>query len=143
MKRKIGKLISKQRIIHLVILVVAVVLGLLYIINDTSSRKLQIDNYSDYNGIFIRTNDYYFFVADSDSQMFIDKEIVKIFPADNSVIFDTLNSGDKVFIEILTVGDLSPRVMDIYHIDLLEKGDMSNIDESIIASLESLGYQIK
>jgi hypothetical protein len=47
------------------------------------------------------------------------------------------------FIEILTVGDLSPRVMDIYHIDLLEKGDMSNIDESIIASLESLGYQIK
>src|SRR5690554_8186450 len=133
MKRKIGKLISKQRIINLVILVVVGVLGLLYVINYTSSRILERDNYSDYNGIFIRTNEDYFFVADGDSQMFTVNEIVKIFPADNSVTFDGLNSGDKVVIEILTVGDLNPRVTDIYHIDLLEKGDMYNIDESVIA----------
>lgn len=75
--------------------------------------------------------------------MFTENELIKIFPADNSVTFDGLNSGDKVVIEILTVGDLYPRVTDVYHIDLLEKGDRSNIDESVIASLESLGYQVE
>jgi hypothetical protein len=143
MKRKIGKLISKLRSINLVILVGIGVLGILYVINYTGSRILERDNNSEYNGIFIRTNDDYFFIADRESQMFTENELIKIFPADNSVTFDGLNSGDKVVIEILTVGDLYPRVTDVYHIDLLEKGDRSNIDESVIASLESLGYQVE
>lgn len=60
MKRKIGKLISKLRSINLVILVGIGVLGILYVINYTGSRILERDNNSEYNGIFIRTNDDYF-----------------------------------------------------------------------------------
>ena len=100
-----------------------------------------------YIGFFLKTDRDDFFIADGDSLMFHDKEFVRIYPARNpsaeKVTFDQLNNGDKVGIEIITVGALNPRVMDIYRIKLIEEGDISNIDESVITALNELGYHIK
>jgi len=78
------------------------------------------ENFIHATGYFLETDKSYFFVADGNSPMFADKEFVKIFPVDETVTFDGLNSGDKVGIVIETVGALFPRVTDIHQIDLID-----------------------
>ena len=94
-------------------------------------------------GYFLETDENYFFVTDGDSSMFSDKEFIKIFPGDETITFDGLNSGDRIGIKIETVGDLYPRVMDIHQIELIETGDISNIDEVVITKLIGLGFHVK
>ena len=103
-----------------------------------------------YIGYFLKTDKDNFFIADGNSLMFYDKQYVRIYPVDETwnpgakkVTFDGLKSGDKIGIDIVTVGALKPAVMDIYRIDILEEGDISNIDESVIKALYELGYQVK
>lgn len=93
-------------------------------------------------GYFLETDENYFFVADGDSPMFADKEFIKIFPVDETITFDGLNSGDKIGIDIETVGDLYPKVMDIHQIELIEAGDISNIDEAVISQINGLGFHV-
>ena len=91
-------------------------------------------------GYFLETDENYFFVADGNSPMFTDKEFTMIFPVDETVVFDGINSGDKIGIFIVTIGDSYPPVMDIHRIKLLEAGDISNIDEAVISELKGLGF---
>jgi len=93
-------------------------------------------------GYFLITDENFFFVADGKSSMFADKEFIKIFPVGETVTFDGLNSGDKIGIDIETIGDLNPRVMDIHRIELIEAGDISNIDEIVISELNRQGFHV-
>lgn len=100
------------------------------------------DDFSEYEGFFIRTDKEFFFVVYKNSTLFTKNEVVKIVPVNNNIIFDDFNSGDQIIIRILTVGDLNPRVADVYEITLVRKGDISNIENSIINYLESFGYKL-
>jgi hypothetical protein len=102
-----------------------------------------------YVGFYLRTDTADFFIADGDSGFFTDKEFIRIRPVEESwdpnadrVSFDSLNNGDKIDIEIETVGDLYPRVTQVYRYNLLEQGDISYIDESVIATLDEMGYKV-
>lgn len=81
-----------------------------------SETQTRSENFVHAEGYFLETDENYFFVADGDSPMFADKEFIKIFPVDETIIFDGLNSGDKIAIDIETVGDSNPRVIDIHQI---------------------------
>lgn len=103
----------------------------------------------DYIGHFINTDKGCFFVAEGDSQMFSSNEFIIIRPVDNAIVsdidpvtFEGLCSGDKIGVNIVTVGDTYPRIMDIYKIGIIEKGSVSNIDESVKAALRELGFEI-
>ncbi len=101
------------------------------------------ENFSEYTGLFIRTDQACFFVADGDAVMFSKAEVVKIVPSNDTNLFNDFKSGDRIAIGILTVGDLNPRVTDVYQLRLLEKGDQSDLSESVVNHLESLGYKIE
>ena len=103
----------------------------------------------DYIGYFLVTDKNYFFVAIGDSLRFTNNEFLKIFPVDETftssmakVSFEGLRSGDMIGIDIIAIGDLNPRVMDIYRIGLLKEGDVSNIDKSVIDAIIELGFQV-
>ena len=106
-------------------------------------------NFGKYTGYYLRSTENDFFIADGDSLMFTDKEPVRIVPVYESwdpdaerVSFDSLNDGDKIIIKILTVGDLNPRITQVYSYSVLEQGDISNIDESVITLLNDLGFYV-
>ena len=117
-------------------------LCLLCISCTNSKTQTRSENFVHAVGYFLETDENFFFVADGDSFMFADKEFIKIFPVDETITFDGLNSGDKIAIDIETVGDLNPRVMDIHQIELIEAGDISNIDETVISQLDRLGFHV-
>ena len=108
---------------------------------DSENQKSRA-NFVYTTGYFLKTDENYFFIVDGSSHMFADKEFIKIFPADETITFDGLNSGDKIGIDIETVGDLNPRVMDIHRIELIEAGDISNIDEAVISEINGLGFHV-
>jgi hypothetical protein len=115
----------------------------------TDGESTMVFDYK-YVGFFLKTDKDNYFIADGDSLMFYDKQYIRIYPVDETwnpnakkVTFDGLNSGDRIGIEIVTVGELDPAIMDIYKIEILEEGDISNIDKSVLEALNNLGYQIK
>ncbi len=108
-----------------------------------SRRQDEQDFGSYYTGFIVNTQDDYFFVVDGTSTTFTDQELVRIRPADETVVLDGFNSGDKVTIKVFNIGDLNPRVTDVYAITLEKNGDISNLDESVLSKLEDLGYQVK
>lgn len=109
---------------------------------DSETQKSS-ENFVHAVGYFLETDENYFFVAVGNSPMFADKEFIRIFPADETITFDGLNSGDKIGVDIETVGDLYPRVMDIHRIELIETGDISNIDEVVISDINGLGFHVR
>lgn len=132
-----------MRILRLVMIVgMTGFLCLLCISCADSATQTRSENFVHAVGYFLVTDENYFFVADGDSPMFADKEFIKIFPVDETITFDGLNSGDKIGIDIETVGDLYPKVMDIHQIELIEAGDISNIDEAVISQINGLGFHV-
>lgn len=107
-----------------------------------SENQKNSENFVHALGYFLKTDENYFFVANGNSSMFTDNEFIKIFPANETITFDGLNSGDKISIDIETVGDLYPRVTDIHQIELIEAGDISNIDEKVISEVNGLGFHV-
>lgn len=93
-----------------------------------------------YSGFFLQTNEDNFFVAEKDTKLFKKNEIIRIYPADEEISFYFLNTGDKINVHVITVGTLNPKVMPIYSVKLLEVGDISNIDNSVISEIKELGY---
>jgi hypothetical protein len=82
--------------------------------------------------------------------MFTDKELVKIVPKSNEwdpsikeVSFIELNNGDIIGINILTVGDLSPRITQVYDFILIERGDVLSIDKSLLEVISNRGLHIE
>ena len=133
-----------MRILRLVMIVgITGFLCLLCISCADSKTQTRSENFVHAVGYFLETDENYFFVADGDTPMFADKEFIKIFPLDESITFDGLNSGDKIGIDIETVGDLYPRVMDIHQIELMEAGDISNIDEAVISQITGMGFHVR
>lgn len=132
-----------MKILHLVMIVgITGLLCFLCISCADSETKTRRENFVHAEGYFLETDENYFFIADGDSPMFTDKEFIKIFPVDETITFDGLNCGDKIAIDIETVGDLNPRVMDIHQIELVETGDISNIDEAVISQINELGFHV-
>ena len=97
-----------------------------------------------YTGFFLRTDSRCFFIADADTDTFYKGEPVKISPPvwdeNTTVNFDSFNNGDRIRVEILQIGDTSPRDMPVYSIERIEKGTIDNIDEEIIQYLTEIGY---
>lgn len=126
----------------LIVVVLGVLLIMLLLISIFKENKSD-DDFSEYSGFFIKTDSDYFLVADKDSLMFTKNEVVKLSPSSDSDLFKGLNSGDRIIIKILTVGDLNPRLTDVYQLRLTKKGDLSNLEEDTVKYIESLGYIIK
>ena len=94
-----------------------------------------------YNGYFLQTENGCFFVSDTRINPFYRNELVRIEPADDTVSFDDLKTGDKISAgvrTIITAGDSEPRFMKVYSMELLESGDISNIEMSVINELKRL-----
>jgi len=116
---------------------------------DNNSEQKPKANFSEHTGYYLRTTDNDFFIAYGDSDMFTNNEFVQIKPVEESwdsdvekVSFDGLNNGDKIIIKILTVGDLYPRVTQVYQYNILESGKITNIDESVLYTLYNLGFYV-
>lgn len=99
-----------------------------------------------FEGWFLRTDSSAFFIADGESDRFQDNEAIKIdipsWEENVSFNFDDLHTGDRIAVEIDQIGDTAPRSMPVYSVDLLERGDESNIDDSTLTYLHELGYII-
>lgn len=96
-----------------------------------------------YSGYFLQTDSDSFFAVKGAADIFSENELVRIYPADDTVSFNDLKTGDMVNVSIVTIGDLSPRVMPVYSIELLHSGDISDIDRSVIARIEELGHNVQ
>lgn len=115
-----------------------------------SSDKQESDNIiyvrERFEGWFLRTDSSTFFIADGESNRFHDNEAIKIhipsWEENLSFSFDDLHNGDRIAVEIDQIGDTEPRSMPVYSVDLLEKGDESNIDDSTLTYLHELGFTI-
>ncbi len=55
-------------------------------------------------------------------------------------IFDNLENGDEIKITFSSIRETYPAGTDIYSCELISKGDISDIDETVITSLEDLGW---
>ena len=75
--------------------------------------------------------------------MFSENELIRIVPYDSTVSFDELNNGDQIKVYILTVGDLNPRVMEVYRLVKLGDGNIADLDDSVIEEVEKLGYDLE
>lgn len=93
-----------------------------------------------YSGFFLQTNEETFFIAEADTLLFKKNEIIRIYPANEDISFDFLNTGDRINVHVITVETLYPKVMPVHSVELLELGDISNIDDSVIAEIKELGY---
>ena len=98
------------------------------------------------NGYFLKTVDDIFFVSDNGIQPFAQNEIVRIEPADDTVSFDDLKTGDKISAGVKTIlatGNSEPRSMPVYSVELLESGDISNIEISVIKKLKESDHTLR
>ena len=75
--------------------------------------------------------------------MFSENELIRMIPYDSTVSFDELSNGDQIKVYILTVGDLNPRVMEVYQLVKLEDGNIADLDDSVIEEIEKLGYHLE
>ncbi len=71
-------------------------------------------------------------------------DILNISPASEAsgVSLDAFNTGDRIWIDIMTVQELYPPVAPLYGAVLIENGDISNIDNAAASKLEELGYSV-
>lgn len=98
---------------------------------------------SPYEGFYLRASGESFFAASKNTNMFSENELIRMIPYDSTVSFDELSNGDQIKVYILTVGDLNPRVMEVYQLVKLEDGNIADLDDSVIEEIEKLGYHLE
>lgn len=60
--------------------------------------------------------------------------------ADDAVGFDKLNDGDRIRIAIDAIAESYPAKTRVYDVELLSRGEVSDIDAELLASLYELGW---
>lgn len=126
----------------IVIIVVSCLLALHYR-RIPESQPLYQAEYVTVEGQFLNTNEGFYFTASDNNPMFEGKPIVKMSAADKTVDFNCFKSGDRIFIKILTIGELDPPVMDVYQVNLQKSGSIDEIDKNIGAIMEKYGLSVQ
>lgn len=105
-------------------------------------QENSVETNNGYPGYIILTDSDVFFVAENDSEMLSEKELVKLNLENCAFVSDDFSTGDRVRINFMTIADLSPCIADVDFIEKIEAGDVSNIDEEVIEWLNEKGYKI-
>ena len=97
-----------------------------------------------HSGYFVRTEKGCFLIPSEEYGMLSGIDILNISPASeaSNVSLDAFNTGDRIWIDIMTVQELYPPVAPLYGAVLIENGDISNIDNAAASKLEELGYSV-
>lgn len=91
------------------------------------------------SGYFLQTINGSFLIVDTGEKLFTINEPIRIEPADDTVTFDDLKTGDRISAGIKTITaniDSEFRSMPVHSVELLESGDVSYIDMSVIKMLK-------
>ena len=94
-----------------------------------------------YSGYFVRTDTECFLVPAEKYGTFTGVDLLKIHPAsDVDVSLDGFKTGDRIWVDITLVQEVYPPIAPIYGAALIEKEDISNINQAVISKLDELGY---
>ncbi|MDE6747301.1 MAG: hypothetical protein K2J72_11820 [Oscillospiraceae bacterium] len=104
-----------------------------------------------HSGYFVRTETGCFLVPAEKYGLLSGIDILNIHPASDAesagfdvsgVSLDGFKTGDRIWIDVMLVQELYPPISPIYGAALIEAGDISDIDPSVISKLEGLGYTV-
>ncbi|MDE6595867.1 MAG: hypothetical protein K2K44_07655, partial [Oscillospiraceae bacterium] len=104
-----------------------------------------------HSGYFVRTETGCFLVPAEKYGLLSGIDILKIHPASDvesagidvsEVSLDSFKTGDRIWVDVMLVQELYPPISPIYGEALIETGDISDIDPSVISKLEELGYTV-
>ncbi|MCD7776615.1 MAG: YobA family protein [Firmicutes bacterium] len=105
--------------------------------DESAAAETTEDGYIASTGRIVKTDKSYFFVFESDNSF------ASMSLRSDDTDFDDLATGDLV--KIGTDGYLMesyPMQMNVYSVELLERGSADDIDESVISEIESCGHDV-
>lgn len=136
----------KRKIGICVIVIISAAVLLIVSIYVTKNKSVVEETHSavtiDFSGYIIKTDRAPFFVAENDSIMFSENELVRMQFEDADLSDEDYSTGDKIKISLQRVGDLKPPVAFVLGIERIESGNVDNIDTDVLNELENLGYDI-
>ncbi|MBD5144480.1 MAG: hypothetical protein HDT21_00950 [Ruminococcus sp.] len=104
-----------------------------------------------HSGYFVRTETECFLLPAEKYGMLSGIDLLKIHPAldvesagidVSGVSLDGFKTGDRIWVDVMLVQELYPPIAPIYGAALIEEGEVSDIDQSVISKLGELGYTV-
>ena len=97
-----------------------------------------------HSGYFVRTETDCFLIPAEEYGMLSEVDLLKIHPAAefgvSGVSLDGFKTGDRIWVDVMLVQELYPPIAPIFGTDLIEEGDISNIEQEVLPKLSELGY---